>query len=480
MASAPHPDQIELAAAEPPRRSAILVLLCLAQFMVILDITVINVALPEIGTSLGLSREALTWVVTGYTVTFGGLLILGGSLADAAGRKRVFLLGLALFVAASLTAGLADSGGLLLAGRITQGVGAALLSPAALSILTTEFTGADRQRALGVWAAIGAAGAAVGVLLGGALTAGPGWEWAFLINVPVGLLVGAGALAVVPARPPRRRKRVDLAGALLGTGTVGLLIYGVTRAGEHGWTAAATLLPILGAALLALLFVLVETRSGAPLVPLHLIGRQPTPGALAVMVVASGLLLSGFFLTSIYLQRAEGHSPLYTGLLFLPVALGTGAGAHLAAAHIGRTGPRPIAASGLMLGGAGFLLMSVGGVGGGVLTALLPGFVLAGVGLGASFVTATTTGLSRVDHQHAGVASGLFNTGHEVGASLGIAVASAVAAQSIAGAAGADLDGFSDAYLVAAATAAVLAGAAAVMLPRDKPSTQDSAHRFAH
>lgn len=465
----------------PSRPLLILVLLCLAQFMVILDIMVMQVALPEIGRSLAMDRESLTWVITSYTVAFGGLLILGGRLADAVGRRTTFLVGLALFTVASLTAGLATSGAMLLTSRVVQGVGAAVLSPSALSILTTVFTGRERNRALGIWGAISAAGAAIGFVVGGALTSGPGWEWVFYINVPVGVLIFAVVPAVVPAQRREAGARADVPGGLIGTAAVALLIYGLIRAGDTGWTSASALLPVGLAVLLGAVFVLVERRTAAPLVPLGLIGRPPLPGATAMMVLATGVLLGMYFVSSVYLQHAEGYSPLRTGLVFLPVAVATAAGAHLAAGHLGKVGPRHIGAAAMAVSAVGLALMAFVGIGGDTLTALLPGFVLAGIGLGAAFVTAITSGLSTVPEQHAGVASGILNTGHELGASLGVAVISTIAAAgfdapSATGAAAGDaaLASFENALLAAAIGAAVLAVlAATVLLPKGRLARTD-------
>lgn len=463
----------------PPGRWLMLTLLCLAQFMAILDISVVNVALPVIGGSLHLGRDALTWVITAYTVAFGGLLVLGGRLADTLGRKNVFLTGVVLFTAASLTAGLAGSGGALLSSRTVQGLGASMLSPAALSILTTEFTGKERNRALGIWAAISAGGAAVGFVVGGALTSGPGWQWAFYINVPVGLIVLLGVPMVVPTRPRVVERGVDVIGALTGTGAIALAIYGLIRAGDKGWGAASALGPIIGGLVLGALFVLLERRSSNPLVPLNLVSRPPLPGAVVMMAVSAAILIGCYFITSIYLQQNERYSAIHTGLMFLPVAVGTGIGAHLAAGHGAKAGPRHLAIVGLVLATAGLALMGWAGVGGGVADELLPGFVLTGIGIGMTFVATMTSGLSAVGQDDAGVASGVLNTGHELGVSLGIAVLSTVAASSIAAGPGGGLSGFEHAYLVAGAGALALGAVAAHLLPKEQPDLGDGP-KFIH
>lgn len=453
-----------------------MLLLCLAQFMVILDVTVVNIALPEIGRSLDLSRAELTWVATSYILTFGGLLILGGRLADAIGRRTTFLIGVVVFTVASLTCGLAASGPMLLTSRVAQGIGAALLSPSALSILTTEFTGRDRHRALGIWAGIGGVGAAVGVIVGGALTSGPGWQWAFLVNVPVGLLIVVAVPAVVPAHPRQGSARVDIPGALAGTAAIALFIYALIRAGDTGWTSASALVPAAAAVLCGIAFVLIERATSVPLVPLPMLRRPPLPGPLAVMLGVSAIMLAGFFLISLYLQQVRDFSAIGTGLLFLPVALGTGFGAHLAAGLVSKVGARPVAAVGLALAAIGFAVLGWVGVDpdSNVYLTLLPAFVVAALGLGAGIVTATVSALTRVDHHHAGLASGILNTGHELGGSLGLAVVSTIAAASIAGTAAEPSDGFGTALLFGAGFAVVLAVAAAtVFLPRGLPPAAD-------
>jgi EmrB/QacA subfamily drug resistance transporter len=402
-----------------PRRWWALVLLCLAQFMVILDITVVNVALPSISSDLQLDRAALTWVVTAYTLCFGGLLLLGGRLADTLGRRRMFLTGLGLFTLASLASGLAQSGTTLIAARAGQGVGAALLSPAALAIITTTFQGAERNRALGIWAAIAGAGAAVGVLAGGLLVQYASWRWVFLINLPVGILVAAAVPALVAAvRPAHRARRLDLPGALAGTLATAAVIYGLVTAGSHGWGVTTTLLWLALGLVLAGGFVALERTAREPLVPLGLLVRRPLLAGQLVMLATSGLLLATYFLASLYLQRLQGYTALGTGLVFLPAALATIAGSHLAAQAVSHLAPRPIAVIGFTLAAAGTLLLSRLPANASVLVDLLPGLLLATAGLGAGFVVATTTAMAHIDHDQAGLTSGLLNTGHELGASL--------------------------------------------------------------
>jgi EmrB/QacA subfamily drug resistance transporter len=459
--------------AADPRRWWALVLLCLAQFMVILDITVVNVALPTIGTDLQLDRTSLTWVVTAYTLCFGGLMLLGGRLADTLGRRRMFLAGLGLFTAASLASGLAQTGTTLIAARAGQGVGAALLSPAALAIITTTFHGQERNRALGIWAAIAGAGAAVGVLAGGLLVEYASWRWVFFINLPVGILLAAAAPSLVAAvRPAHRTRQLDLPGALAGTLATAAVIYGLVTAGSDGWGATTTLFPLAAGLVLAGGFVAVERTVREPLVPLGLLARRPLLAGQLVMLASSGLLLATYFLASLYLQRLLGYSALDTGLVFLPAALATIAGSHLAAQAVGHLGPRPVAVVGFTLAAAGAMLLSGLPADASILVDLLPGLLLATAGLGAGFVVATTTAMAHVDQAQAGVTSGLLSTGHELGASLGVAVVSTIAAASVTGdslAGRPPVGGFDRAFLACAVLAAVVAVAAPWLLPPGRP-----------
>ena len=465
-----------------PRRWQALVLLCLAQFMVILDITVVNVALPAIGADLALDRAALTWVVTAYTLCFGGLMLLGGRLADLLDRRRMFLAGLTTFTLASLAAGLSGNGTVLVAARALQGVGAALLSPAALSIITTTFHGRERYRALGVWAALGGAGAAVGVLLGGTLTSGPGWPWVFFVNVPVGVLVAAAVPATVATSPRSSAQGVDVPGALAITAAVGLLIYGLVRAGDIGWGAAGTLLPLSVGLLLLGGFVALERTVAAPLVDLRLLAARPVAAGYGVMLAASGLLISGFFLNSLLLQRLMGLTALSTGLVFLPVAVATIIGAQAAAHLVARLGSRPVAAAGFTLAAIGMALLAGVPAAGDPVGDVLPGFTLAAAGLGMAFVTATTTAMAQVDPDRAGMVSGVINTAHELGAALGVALVSTIAGASVElgpAAAQAATSGFGHAFLACAILAGLVAVAASWLLPAGRLPAGDGPV-FAH
>jgi EmrB/QacA subfamily drug resistance transporter len=450
--------------------------------MVILDITVVNVALPAIGADLSLDRAALTWVLTAYTLCFGGLMLLGGRLADLLGRRRMFLTGLTTFTLASLGAGLAGDGTVLVAARALQGVGAALLSPAALSIITTTFQGRERYRALGVWAALGGVGAAVGVLLGGTLTSGPGWPWIFLVNVPVGVLVAAVVPATVAGSTRSAARGVDVPGALAVTAAAGLLIYGLVRAGDSGWSAPGSLLALGLGLLLVGAFVVVERTAEAPLVDLRLLASRPVATGSGVMLAASGLLISGFFLNSLLLQQVMGLTALGTGLVFLPVAVATIIGAQAAAHLVTRLGSRPVAAAGFALAAIGMALLAGIPTDGDAFTDVLPGFTLAAAGLGMAFVTATTTAMAQVDPDRAGMVSGVINTAHELGAALGVALVSTIAGASVEvgpAAAQAATTGFDHAFLACAILAGLVTVAASWLLPAGRPPAGDGP-RFAH
>ncbi|GAA1571800.1 hypothetical protein GCM10009827_112220 [Dactylosporangium maewongense] len=449
-----------------------LALLCLAQFMVILDVTVVNVALPKMSDDLRLDAGAATWVVTAYTLCFGGLLVLGGRLGDLLGRRAVFLAGLAVFTASSLAAGLAGDAAVILGARAAQGVGAAMLSPAALSIVSTLFHGRRRHQALAVWGAVGGGGAAAGVLIGGLLVSGPGWSWVFFVNVPIGIAVGLAVRLMVPPSP-RQPGRVDVPGALLLTGTAALVIYGLVRAGTAGWTATSTWLSFAGAAVLGLATAAVQRGTRSPLLPTGLLRRRPVIAGNAVMLAASSLLIGGFFLTSMLLQHRFGYSALRTGVLFLPVTLATIVSAHLTGRGLQRFGARPVMLVAFAVAAAGFGLLARIEPHAQPFSAVLPGFVLAAAGLGAGFVTASTSVMTSVDHAAAGGASGLLNTGHELGAALGVALVSAIAAGDLAAAPGGPLDGFTAAYTAAAVAAAVSAVVLAAALPGGRPAVTE-------
>lgn len=455
-----------------PRRWLALALLGTAQFMLILDVTVVAIALPQMEADLALSREALTWVVAAYTVTFGGLMLLGGRSADLFGAKRIVYSGLLTFVAGSLAAGFADSGTVLLAGRIAQGIGAAMLSPAALSVVVRLFEGDERNRALGIWSALGGGGAAVGVLLGGLITAGPGWPWVFFINVPVGAIVLIGLLRVLPPLPPQpgARARLDVLGAVLVTGATGLAIYALTVAGEIGWTAPRALIIAGIAVALYLLFGWWQNTTSSPLMNLSLLGRRPVFSGVFVLGIATALMVAVFFLGTFYFQQYAGYGPLVTGLLFLPVALATMVGAQVAGKLVGRLGARRLGAIGMTVGAIGLLVPALWST---TLTTTI-GISFGSLGIGALFVVASATALGNVAPEEAGIASGLLSTFHEIGASVGVATVSSIAAVSLTS--GGDT-GFQQALLAAAIAAIAATVIASIAIPgRPRKSSPAPTH----
>ncbi|WP_216916719.1 MFS transporter [Nocardia noduli] len=437
-----------------PLRWRILALLGLAQLMLILDVTVVALALPHIGEDLGLSREALTWTVSAYTLAFGGLMLLGGRITDLFGAKPVVLAGLMVFVLASLSAGLGDSALTLLGGRIGQGVGAALLSPAALSLVVTLFEGAERNRALGVWSALGGGGAAVGVLLGGLLTAGPGWPWVFYVNVPIGMMVAVALTVLLPAATPAGpRPRLDVLGAVLVTASSATLIYALVGAGDRGWIDLFTAALVGVAALGYVGFVVWQRRTASPLMDIGLLARRPVATGAFLIVMATALMIAVFFLGTFYFQNHRGYSAARTGLLFLPVAIATMAGADLTGRALAVIDASRLAVLGLVVAAVGLAIPAIW---------LDPvpvvlGVAVAGAGTGALFVVASATALGQVAPHEAGIASGIVSTFHEFGASLGAAVTSSVAAASLLGTTTA---GFTRGFVTAALTAVVAAALA--------------------
>ena len=407
----------------------IVALLCAAQFMLILDITVVNVALPSIQTGVGVALDNLHWVVTAYTLAFGGLVLLGGRSADLFGRRRVFLCGLAVFTGASLASALAGSTGVLVAARAAQGVGAAMVSPAALSLITTLFpAGAVRNRALSAWAAVAASGGAVGVLVGGVLTQTLGWRAIFYLNLPIGLLVALAALWLLPSARSATGRSLDVTGALLATGSLLALIYGLVEAGSAGWVSAQTLGLFAAAASGIAAFVVVDSRIRQPLIALAVFRRRPTVVAVALFIIGMGTVFSGFYYSSLYLQRVLGHSAIRTGLEFLPVAVAIVVAAHLGGHLISRWSAKAVVAIGLAIGAAGALLLSGLSAPGGYLTDILPGFLALGAGGGLAAAGVMVTAMSGVGQEDAGAVSGLTSAAHELSIALVLPVLSTIAA----------------------------------------------------
>jgi EmrB/QacA subfamily drug resistance transporter len=411
-------------------RWLVLVIVCLAQFMVVLDATVVNIALPSIQHGLDFSDADLQWVVNAYTLVFGGFLLLGGRAADLLGRKRLFLAGVVLSTAASLLNGLAQSSSMLIAGRALQGLGGALVSPAALSILMTSFPGTqERTKALGVWSAIVAGGAAAGLLLGGVLTDLLSWEWVFFVNVPVGILAVVAALRFVPeSRDEKAHRAFDLAGAVTVTGGLIVLVYAIVKAQSFGWGSTRTVAMLAAAAVLLVAFVAIERRSAAPLIRLNIFRtRTLTAANLAMMLEASGMF-SMFFFASLYVQELMGYSPLKAGLAFLPVTSGIMIGAGIAQVAIRRFGPRPVPVVGLLLATFGMVWLTALPVDGSYVSDLLAGLFPMSLGMGLTFVPVTLLATAGVPAEDSGLASGLLNTSQQVGGALGLAILSTLAA----------------------------------------------------
>jgi EmrB/QacA subfamily drug resistance transporter len=456
-------------------RWLILVIACLAQFMVVLDATVVNVALPSIQRGLHFSPSSLQWVVNAYTLIFGGFLLLGGRAGDLIGRKRLFVAGVALFSAASLLNGLAQSSGMLIVGRGLQGLGGALLSPAALSIITTTFTEQqERTRALSVWSAIAAGGGAVGLILGGVLTQLASWPWIFIVNVPVGLLTLLATLRFVPeSRAENQHRAFDLAGAITVTSGLVVLVYAIVKAQAFGWGSTRTLGLIAGALALLAVFVVIEQRSVAPLIRLSIFRIRTLSVANAVLLLVASGLFGMFFFASLYVQEILGYSPLHAGLAFLPVTAGIGIGAGLAQQIIRRAGVRNVLLAGLVLATAGLVVLARIPVHGTYAGDLLPGLLPMSIGMGLAFVPVTLLATGGVTSADAGLASGLFNTSQQVGGALGLAILSTLAASKTASVlnglhgpatVAASLAARVSGYHVAFAAAAVMLGAAALIL----------------
>ena len=412
-----------------PKRWWALALLCSAFFMVILDVSIVNVALPSIERKLHFSQSDLQWILSAYALTFGGFLLLGGRVADLLGRRRVFMVGVALFTLASLACGLSNSEGTLISARAVQGLGAAILSPAALSIISTTFQeGSERNKALGIWGAMGGAGAAVGVLLGGVLTKYLGWEWIFFVNVPVGATALLLTRTVVrESRADTEYRHFDAAGAVLITSALVLLVFALTRADRVGWGSTQTLLILAASALLHVAFIAVELRSKAPLVPLGIFTRLRTlTGANVVGFLLGALTFAMFFMLSLYMQQVLGLSALQAGVGYLAVALTAIVFSGIAQALVTRIGVKPSLAFGMLLMVLGNVWFTQVSADGSYAVDLLPGFLVIGVGLGFSFVPVSIAALAGVAPHEAGLASGLINTSQQIGGALGVAVFSTV------------------------------------------------------
>ena len=442
----------------------VLVVVCLAQFMVVLDATIVNVALPHIQTSLGFTEASLQWVINAYTLVFAGFLLLGGRMGDLLGRKRLFLVGLVVFTTASFLNGISTTSGMLIAFRALQGFGAALISPAALSIISTTFAeGKERSRALGVWAAIAIGGSAVGLVLGGALTQAFSWRWIFFVNVPVGIFAFFAALRLVPeSKDEHAHKGYDVAGAVTVTGGLMLLVYGLVNSAQHGWGATLTIVSFVVAFALLTAFILIEQRSAEPLVRLSIFRVRSLLTANLSMFLAFSGIFAVFFFNTLYIQKVLGFGPLKAGVAFLPFSAGVMISAGLASSFAPRIGVRPVAAAGMVLTIIGMLLFARMPVDGSYAADVLPGMLLSSLGMGAIFMPLTLVATTGLENEDQGLASGLFNTSQQVGGALGLATLSTIAASHTPGTSPAAL--VHGVHYAFAGAAVFVAGSLVVML----------------
>jgi EmrB/QacA subfamily drug resistance transporter len=410
-----------------PNRWKALAIVCAAFFMTVLDVSIVNVALPSIGKSLHFTEANLQWVITAYAITFGGFLLLGGRAADLLGRRRVFYVGVMLFTFASFLCGLAWSEGVLIGARALQGLGAAIISPAALSIITTSFDeGPERNKALGIWGAIGGSGAAVGVLAGGILTKYLGWEWIFFVNVPVGALALLLAPRYVRESRSGRAQTQDIAGAVTITSGLALLVYSVSEAPNRGWTSAWTIILLALAVVLLIAFVAIESRAKDPLMPFHIFKVKTVAGANVAGLLLGAVVFANFFLLTLYVQRVLGWSALKTGLTFIATAGSAVLWAGLAQMLVTRIGAKKVMSLGFIATIAGLLWYTQIPVHASYVSDLLPGYLLIGFALPFSFIPVSIAALAGVEPHEAGLASGLINTAQQVGGAIGVAITSSV------------------------------------------------------
>ena len=406
-----------------------LLLLCAVQFLDVADSSIMNVALPSIRRDLGFSVQSLQWVLSGYLVTYGGLLLLGGRAGDLLGRRRVLAVGTTLFAACSLAGGLAASAGMLIGARLGQGAGAALMAPAGLSILTTTFSqGTDRNRALGTWGAVSGLAAAAGVFLGGVLSQGPGWRWVLFVNLPVCALILAGAARLLPAERHRTRPAsFDIPGAILATAGMLLLVYALVRAPQQGWASARTIGELATAGVVLAAFAVTELRRGDPLFPFSILRTRGLAAADVTQMIAFAGFVSVFFFLTLYMQNILGYTPIRGGSAYLPVTAGIAVAAGISSQLFARTGTRPVIVAGSLIAAAGVYYLSRIPVHGSYVTDLLPGLIIMAIGLGAVLVAVTTAANAGVAADQAGLAAGLLATSQQLGTALGLAIFSAIA-----------------------------------------------------
>jgi EmrB/QacA subfamily drug resistance transporter len=462
---------------------AVLAVVAVAQFMVILDASVVNVALPTIRVDLGFSQESLSWILNAYTLIFGGFLLLGGRAADRLGRRRLFMAGLALFSGASLVCGLSQSEGMLLVARGLQGLGGAMVSPAALSIILTTFReGSERNRALAVWGAIAGAGGAVGLLLGGVIVEALSWRWVFFINVPIGAVVLALAPRIVPESRSESVARggYDAEGAIAITLGTLALVFTLIKADSWGWTSGRTLVGFAVAVALIVAFVLIERRHEDPLVPLGIFSNRSLAASDATFLVVAAALFGMFLFLTLYLQQVLGFSPLKTGVAYLPLSLTIVAASAFASRFVDRFSPKPVLVTGLLLTTAGFVLLNRVTGDDDYASHVLPTMFILGLGLGLSFVPITIAATNGVSGGESGLASGLLNTTQQVGGSLGVAILSSVSTSRVTSSLqdGSTLQialthGYKGAFTVAAVLCAIGLVLALVLLPSRRRKPED-------
>jgi EmrB/QacA subfamily drug resistance transporter len=454
-----------------PRPWVTLAVVGAAFFMTVLDVAIVNVAIPSIQKDLNIREETVQWVITAYAITFGGFLLLGGRMADLLGRRRIFVGGLILFTLASLVCGLANSAGVLIAARAVQGIGAAIISPAALSIVTTTFTeGAERNKALGIWGALGGSGAAAGVLFGGILTKYLGWEWIFFVNVPVGALVFALTWPIVPeSRAELGHRRFDAAGAVTVTAGLALLVYAISKAPDVGWGSARTILLILASVALLAAFTLWELRTEAPIMPFRIFRIRSLAAANVVGFLLGAVIFANFFVLTLYVQGVLGWSALKTGITFLATAGTTVIWAGVSQALVTRYGTRPVLVLGMLVLAASLGWYTQIPVGGHYWPDLLPAYITFALGLAFSFIPVSIAALAQVEPHEAGLASGLINTNQQIGGAIGVAVAATIFtsyARPRHFTPEAFTTGYQHAFWALLAIAVAGAVAAAVLLPR--------------
>jgi EmrB/QacA subfamily drug resistance transporter len=471
-----------------PRRWQALALVCVAFFMTVLDVSIVNVALPSIGRSLHFSDTGLQWVITAYAITFGGFLLLGGRAGDILGRKRMFLVGVTIFSIASLVCGFAGSTGVLIAARAVQGFGAAIVSPATLSIITTTFEeGAERNKALGIWGAMGGSGAAAGVLFGGILVKYLGWEWIFFVNVPVGALVLALTPGIVrESRAPDIGRDFDVVGACSVTGGIALLVYAISKAPVDGWGDATTIGLLIAAAALIVFFVVWETRTKNPLMPLSIFRIRTLSGANVVSLLLGASIFADFFLLTQYVQYVLGYSPLKTGITFLATAGTVVVVAGLSQWLCTKIGVKPVLVAGMVLNTVALIWYTQIPVDGNYARDLLGGYLLFGFGLAFAFIPVSIAALAGVGPREAGLASGILNTSQQVGGAIGVAIATSVAVshtthllQTGDSQAAALTGGYSLAFWVIAGISAAGAVAALVLVRSDEVPVQEAEEALA-